>query len=48
MELFRGTINDAEQQKVLKLDRGLFFINYKSADDFLSPPHVIARPDRRA
>ncbi len=44
MELFRGTINDAEQQKVLKLDRGLFFINYKSADDSLSPPHVIVVP----
>jgi hypothetical protein len=44
VDLFRGTANDAEQQKVLSLDRGLFFINYKSADDPLSPPHVMVAP----
>jgi hypothetical protein len=44
VDLFRGTTNDAEQQKVLSLDRGLFFINYKSADDSISPPHVMVAP----
>lgn len=44
MDLFRGTMNDAEQQRVLSLDRGLFFVNYKSADDSASPPHVMVAP----
>jgi hypothetical protein len=44
VDLFRGTTNDAEQHKVLSLDRGLFFINYKSADDPVSPPHVLVAP----
>ncbi|GAB1715483.1 MAG: hypothetical protein NTAFB05_05250 [Nitrobacter sp.] len=44
MDLFRGTTNDAEQHKVLSLDRGLFFINYKSADDSVSPPRVLVAP----
>jgi len=38
------TMSDAEQQKVVSLDRGLFFVNYKSADDSLSPPHVTVAP----
>jgi hypothetical protein len=37
-------MNNAEQQKMASLDRGLFFINYKSADDSLSPPHVTVAP----
>jgi hypothetical protein len=37
-------MNDAEQQKVVSLDRGLFFVNYKSADDSLSPPRVTVAP----
>jgi hypothetical protein len=37
-------MNDAQQQKVVSLDRGLFFINYKSAEDSLSPPHVMVAP----
>jgi len=37
-------MNNAEQQKVASLDRGLFFINYKSAEDAQSPPHVIIAP----
>jgi hypothetical protein len=44
VDLFRGTTNGAEQHKVLSLDRGLFFINYKSADDSVSPPHVLVAP----
>ena len=44
MDLFQGTTNDAEQQKVLSLDRGLFFVNYKSADDSASPPRVTVTP----
>jgi hypothetical protein len=44
VDLFRGTTNDAEQQRVLSLDRGLFFVNYKSADDAASPPHVVVAP----
>jgi hypothetical protein len=35
---------NAEQHKMASLDRGLFFINYKSADDSLSPPHVTVAP----
>lgn len=35
---------NAEQQKMASLDRGLFFINYKSADDSFSPPHVTVAP----
>ena len=35
---------DAEQQKVVSLDRGLFFVNYKSAEDPSSPPHVTVAP----
>ncbi|WP_424631807.1 hypothetical protein [Bradyrhizobium sp. SYSU BS000235] len=37
-------MNSAEQQKMASLDRGLFFINYKSAEDSLSPPHVTVAP----
>jgi hypothetical protein len=37
-------MNNAEQRKMASLDRGLFFINYKSADDFFSPPHVTVAP----
>ncbi len=37
-------MNNAEQHKMASLDRGLFFINYKSADDSLSPPHVTVAP----
>jgi hypothetical protein len=37
-------MNDAQQQKVASLDRGLFFINYKSAEDSLSPPYVMVAP----
>jgi hypothetical protein len=44
VDLFQGTTNDAEQQKVLSLDRGLFFVNYKSADDSASPPRVMVTP----
>ncbi|MDR6303208.1 hypothetical protein GGQ85_000891 [Nitrobacter vulgaris] len=44
MDLFRGMTNETEQQKNLSLDRGLFFINYKSADDSVSPPRVIVAP----
>jgi hypothetical protein len=44
VDLFRGTTKDAEQHKVLSLDRGLFFINYKSADDSVSPPRVLVAP----
>lgn len=44
MDLFRGKTSDAEQQKVLSLDRGLYFINYKNADDSVSPPHVMVAP----
>ncbi len=44
MDLFRGMTNEAEQQKFLSLDRGLFFINYKSAEDSASPPCVIVAP----
>lgn len=44
MDLFRGKMNEAEQQRALSLDRGLFFINYKSAEDSVSPPRVIVAP----
>ena len=44
MDLFQGRMNEAEQHKVLSLDRGLFFINYKSAEDSVSPPRVIVAP----
>jgi hypothetical protein len=37
-------MSDAEQQKVVNLDRGLFFVNYRSAEDSLSPPHVAVAP----
>jgi hypothetical protein len=37
-------MSDAEQQKVVNLDRGLFFVNYRSAEDSLSPPHVTVTP----
>ncbi len=37
-------MSDAEQQKVVSLDRGLFFVNYKSAEDPSSPPHVTVAP----
>lgn len=44
MDLFQAATNDSEQRKVLSLERGLFYINYKSADDSLSPPHVTVAP----
>ncbi|WP_454618249.1 hypothetical protein [Bradyrhizobium cenepequi] len=37
-------MSDVEQQKVVNLDRGLFFVNYRSAEDSLSPPHVTVAP----
>jgi hypothetical protein len=37
-------MNDDEQRKKLSLDRGLFFINYRSAEDLLSPPRVTVTP----
>lgn len=37
-------MSDAEQQKVVNLDRGLFFVNYRSAEDSHSPPHVTVAP----
>jgi hypothetical protein len=37
---------DVEQQKVVSLDRGLFFVSYKSADDLASPPRVTVVPTR--
>jgi hypothetical protein len=37
-------MNGTEQQKKLNLDRGLFFINYRSAEDSLSPPRVVVTP----
>jgi hypothetical protein len=37
-------MTSAEQRKMASLDRGLFFINYKSADDSFSPPHVTVAP----
>lgn len=37
-------MGDVEQQKVVSLDRGLFFVSYKSADDLDSPPHVTVAP----
>jgi hypothetical protein len=37
-------MGDVEQQKVVTLDRGLFFVSYKSADDLVSPPHVTVAP----
>ncbi|MEY9278841.1 hypothetical protein [Bradyrhizobium yuanmingense] len=33
-----------EQQKVVSLDRGLFYVSYKSAADVASPPHVTVVP----
>lgn len=37
-------MGDVEQHKVVSLDRGLFLVNYKSADDLASPPHVTVVP----
>nr|WP_018319110.1 hypothetical protein [Bradyrhizobium sp. WSM2793] len=37
-------MGDVEQHKVVSLDRGLFFVSYKSADDLASPPHVTVVP----
>jgi hypothetical protein len=37
-------MSDAEQQRMLSLDRGLFFVNYRSAEDPSSPPHVTVAP----
>src|SRR4051812_33814143 len=37
-------MSDTEQQKVASLDRGLFFVNYKSAEDPSSPPRVTVAP----
>ncbi|MGJ4927583.1 hypothetical protein ACQR1I_20240 [Bradyrhizobium sp. HKCCYLS2038] len=38
----RGT--DLDQHKVVQLDRGLFFVSYKSAEDATSPPRVMVSP----
>ncbi|MGJ5206456.1 hypothetical protein [Bradyrhizobium sp. HKCCYLR20261] len=38
----RGT--DLDQQKVVQLDRGLFFVSYKSAEDVAAPPRVMVSP----
>jgi hypothetical protein len=35
---------DLDQQKVVQLDRGLFFVSYKSADDVSAPPRVMVAP----
>lgn len=35
---------DLDQQKVVQLDRGLFFVSYKSADDAVAPPRVVVAP----
>ena len=37
---------DLEHHKVVDLDRGLFFVNYKSAEDTLAPPKVALSPAR--
>ncbi|MEY9120448.1 hypothetical protein ABH994_008048 [Bradyrhizobium yuanmingense] len=37
-------MDDIEQQKVVSLERGLFFVSYKNADDRASPPHVKVAP----
>jgi hypothetical protein len=37
-------MGEVEQQKVVSLDRGLFLVSYKSADDLVSPPHVTVAP----
>lgn len=37
-------MSDTEQQRVLNLDRGLFFVNYKSAEDLSFPPRVTVAP----
>lgn len=39
-------MNEPEQQRAVDLDRGLFFVNYKSADDTLAPPRVRVAPAR--
>ena len=33
-------MSELEQQKAVDLDRGLFFVNYKSAEDSAAPPRV--------
>jgi hypothetical protein len=33
-------MNELEHQKAVDLDRGLFFVNYKSAEDSITPPKV--------
>jgi len=33
-------MSELEQQKAVDLDRGLFFVNYKSAEDSVAPPRV--------
>jgi hypothetical protein len=33
-------MSELEQQKAVDLDRGLFFVNYKSAEDTAAPPRV--------
>lgn len=38
----RGT--ELDQQKVVQLDRGLFFVSYKSAEDMAAPPRVMVSP----
>ncbi len=37
-------MGDLEQQRVVSLDRGLFFVSYKTADDLMSPPLVKVTP----
>jgi hypothetical protein len=37
-------MSELEQQKAVDLDRGLFFVNYKSAEDSTAPPRVALSP----
>ena len=34
-----------DQQKTVQLDRGLFFVNYVSAEDTSAPPRVVVNPE---
>ena len=39
-------MNEADQRKTVDLGRGLFFVNYRSAEDPAAPPKVIVAPAR--
>src|SRR3954469_6203288 len=39
-------MSEADQRKTVDLDRGLFFVNYRSAEDPAAPPKVIVAPAR--